>query len=288
MRPTQIPGILLACGLALGLPASASVIYNNLTPNNQIAVASRSNGTGAFEIETADDFVLSDLTRIDSATFTGLVVPGLAGTPSIAQVVGEIYRVFPLDSDTVRMSHVPTRANSPSDTAFDSRDSAASQLTFVSSLLSQTFTASNSVQPGGIHPSPNQTTLGNGAITGQEVQITVNFLTPLILPAGHYFFIPQVAMTNNGNFYWLSASRPITGAGTTPINPDLQAWTRDQFLDPDWLRVGTDIVGGATPPTFNLAFALDGTAVPEPSPAQMLLCGLALAVLGTVRLRRTH
>lgn len=27
---------------------------------------------------------------------------------------------------------------------------------------------------------------------------------------------------------------------------------------PDWLRVGTDIVGGATPPTFNAAFSLSG------------------------------
>jgi hypothetical protein len=56
--------------------------------------------------------------------------------------------------------------------------------------------------------------------------------------------------------------------------PDLQAWTRDAMLDPDWLRVGTDIVGGATPPTFNLAFSLQGvSAVPEPSTWAMLLLG---------------
>jgi hypothetical protein len=53
-----------------------------------------------------------------------------------------------------------------------------------------------------------------------------------------------VTLANGAQFYWLSASRPISGAGTTPFNPDLQAWTRDANLDPDWLRVGTDIVGG--------------------------------------------
>ena len=69
-----------------------------------------------------------------------------------------------------------------------------------------------------------------------------------------------------------SASRIAFPAGVT----DLQAWTRDAALDPDWSRVGTDIVGGTTPPTFNLAFSLDGTATPEPGAAIMGLTGLAL------------
>jgi hypothetical protein len=56
----------------------------------------------------------------------------------------------------------------------------------------------------------------------------------------------------------------------------LQAWTRDGNLDPDWLRVGTDIVGGATPPTFNAAFSLSGTSVPEPSSVALVIGGLAL------------
>ena len=47
---------------------------------------------------------------------------------------------------------------------------------------------------------------------------------------------------------------------------DLQSWTRDAMLDPDWLRVGSDIVGPtpATGPTFNAAFSLDGVTVPGP------------------------
>lgn len=111
------------------------------------------------------------------------------------------------------------------------------------------------------------------------MQFDISFLTPVDLPSGHYFFVPQVMLSNGGEFYWLSASRPISGAGTTPFAPDLQAWTRDAALDPDWLRVGTDIVGGASAPTFNAAFSLDGTAVPEPSSFLLLSGGLALLVL---------
>ena len=51
----------------------------------------------------------------------------------------------------------------------------------------------------------------------------------------------------------LSAARPIVPPGT-PFPPgvtDLQSWIRNSDLDPDWLRIGTDIVGGTT---FNAAF----------------------------------
>jgi PEP-CTERM motif len=61
--------------------------------------------------------------------------------------------------------------------------------------------------------------------------------------------------------------------------PDLQSWTRDAALEPDWLRVGTDIVGppptGGAAPTFNAAFSLSGAAVPEPSTWAMMLLGFA-------------
>ncbi|MBZ5675762.1 MAG: PEP-CTERM sorting domain-containing protein [Acidobacteriia bacterium] len=273
---------LLALGMMLVPSARASVIYNNLTPTNLMAMASRpDSGGGVFEIESADDFVLGSPASIFSASFTGLIVPAPQGSPtSVSQVVVEIYRVFPLDSDTVRTPNVPTRANSPSDVAFDSRDSAASGLSFSTSTLNVNFTALNSVQPGGIHPAPNQATLGNGPVTGQEVRFDVSFATPFDLQDGHYFFIPQVLLSNGGQFYWLSASRPISGAGTTPFSPDLQAWTRDADLDPDWLRVGTDIVGpaanGNPAPTFNAAFSLEGTVVPEPSSIVLMIGGLAL------------
>lgn len=275
-----------ACLIALGLggmlaaPAFGATIYNNLTATNLVAVATRPASAGAFEIETGDDFFLGSQTIINTASFVGLIVPGASGIPSISEVVAEIYRVFPLDSDTTRTSHVPTRVNSPSDDALASRDSAASELTFTTSVLSANFTALNSVQPGGIHASPSQTTLGNGPLTGQEVQIDLTLTSPFNLPADHLFFVPQVALSNGAQFYWLSASRPISGAGTTPFPAgvtDLQAWTRDSGLDPDWLRVGTDIVGGTT---FNTAFSLQGSAVPEPSTYPVVFAGLLLIGAG--------
>ena len=290
--------------MLVGTPAFADVIYNNLTPNNLMATATRPD-TAPFEIEAGDDFFLATGARINSASFVGLSVPGTGGMPAISQVVVEIYRVFPNDSNVGRTSgpptfstpQVPTRVNSPSDVAFDSRDSAASgQLTFTSSVLSPTFTALNSVQPGGIHPLPNVATGGNGPLTGQEVRINVSFATPFDLPPDHYFFVPQVLLTNGGQFYWLSASRPISGAGTTPFPvgvTDLQAWTRDTIsqnnLAPDWLRVGTDIVdsiGVSIAPTFNAAFSLDGT-VPEPSTVVLVGSGLVGFAVHIARRRRT-
>ena len=286
----------LGLGSLLAASAIGATIYNNLTPNNMIAVAARPD-TAPFEIEAGDDFFLGSETRITGASFDGLLVPGPSGLlPTISQVVVEIYRVFPADSNVGRTTgpptfstpEVPTRVNSPSDVAFDSRNSVGSGLSFLSTVLSATFTANNSVKPGGIHPMPGQTTGGNGPVTGQEVQIDVTFSTPFDLPGNHYFFVPQVLLSNGGDFFWLSASRPISGPGTTPFPPgenDLQAWTRDAALDPDWLRVGTDIVGGATPPTFNTAFSLAGTEVPEPSAAILVLTGVPLIGLGWRRRR---
>jgi len=282
MRHATISVAAIIFGALLALPLAGDTIYNNLTPNNQMAIASRPDAPGAFEIETGDDFLLKSQTIVKDASFVGLLVPTPGARVAITGVTVEMYRGFPNDSDTGRTANVPTRANSPSDVAFDSRDS-ASGLTFSDAVLAGAFTALNSVQPGGIHPKPLQNTNGNGPLTGVELQFDVTFTTPFDLPADHYFFVPQVAVTG-GQFYWLSASRPISGAGTTPFAPDLQVWTRDANLDPDWLRVGTDIVGGQTPPTFNAAFSLDGTAVPEPGTILLAVAGLAL--IGAKRFRR--
>ena len=175
--------------------------------------------------------------------------------------------------------------NSRSDVEFDDRDTASGNLSPSTTDLGP-FTANNSVQPGGINPKPNQTTLGDGPVTGEEVEFDVDFTTPFSLPPDHYFLVPQVEITTaDGEFLRLSAPRPIVPPGTPfPAGfTDLQSWTRDEFLDPDWLRVGTDIVGGSPAPTFNATFSLTGTV---PEPASWSLLGAALVGLGLIQLRR--
>lgn len=257
----------------VALSASAApFFFSTGVPDGLIATASRPDSGGKIEIESADDFILTSSTTITSATFTGLVPSGA----NIADVVVEIYRVFPKDSDTVRLPNVPTRTNSPSDVAFDSRDSGAGGLSFSTSVLNASFTAANSVL-NGINPKPFQQTGGEGPVTGQEVLFSVTFLLPFSLGPDHYFFIPQVAL-DNGDFLWLSAPKPIV-AGSGPFVPDLQSWIRNANLDPDWLRIGTDIAGppaqGAAP-TFNAAFTLAGQV---PEPATILLIAIGLGIL---------
>ena len=276
--------------IALGLVAvtttagAQTVLYNNDTPTNTMAMASRPD-VGATEIEAADDFVLTAPSLLTSATFQGLLT-GNMSVADIGEVRVEIYRVFPLDSDvgrtsgppTFSTSQVPTRVNSPSDVALLDRDTASGNLAVTTADLGS-FVASNSVTPGGIHPIAGQTTGGNGSASGEQVTFNVDFTTPFTLAPGHYFFVPQVQSTTSaGEFLWLSAPKPIAPPGT-PFLPDLQSWTRDQFLDPDWLRVGTDIVGAGT---FNAAFSLTGFV---PEPASVALIGIALAGLALTRRR---
>ena len=240
-------------------------------------------GTGSrppsvgIEIESADDFILNSATQIDSATFTGLVTPGLPS--GIPEVRVEIYRVFPKDSVNPPSGNVPTRTNSPSDVKVDGRDTVAGNLSFSTTVLNPHFTVQNTVL-NGIHPVPNQTTGGEGAATGVEVQFNVMFTSPLTLPADHYFFVPQVGFAG-GDFLWLSAPTPIVAPGT-PFSPDLQEWIRNADLAPDWLRVGTDIVGGTT---FNATFSLTGETVPEPSTVLLMLSGLSLLAWRGTRAR---
>lgn len=249
---------------------AATFTFSSGNPDGKMAMATRPASSGKAEIEAADDFALTSETAITHATFTGLVPS--AGSVQLVNL--EIYKIFPAESNTSRTIRVPTRVNSPSDVDFLSEDSSKSGgVTFTVRLLSSSFTAANSVL-NGIHPLPNQTTGGDGAVTGQEVVISATLNKPFVLAPGHYFFVPQVQVSGpvSANFYWLSAPHPVTAPGTPfPAGtPDLQAWIRNSALQPDWLRVGTDIVGGATPPVFNAAFTLNNAPLPIKSSAESL------------------
>jgi hypothetical protein len=250
----------------------SSFSFSTGVPDGRIATISEPGNAhnGNVEYESADDFVLTAETKLRSASFTGLLSGG-AKLKDVKNVVVEIYRVFPNDSNvgrtsgppTFRTSQVPTRVNSPGDNALTTRDSGHRQLTFKTHVLSQSFTALASVS------SVDKISLrsaGNGAVTGKEVEFDVTFGKHAIdLPAGHYFFVPQVGLAKKAaagaHFLWLSAPRPIVPPGTVfpPGNTDLQSWMRDNPpLAPDWLRIGADIIGGTT---FNATFKVSGRTV---------------------------
>jgi hypothetical protein len=237
----------------------AAFSFTTGKPDGLVGTVSEPSDThnGNVEFETGDDFILAKETHITSATFTGLLSGG-AAAKDVSNIVVEIYRVFPLDSNTNRTPGVPTRTNSPSDVAFASRNSAAQELTFKASVVKKKFTASASVfNAASIAVSSG----GDGQVTGQEVQFTVKFKNnPFDLPADHYFFIPQVGLKDTAaagaHFLWLSAAKPIVKPGK-PFTGDLQSWMRDDPpLAPDWLRVGTDIIAAGK--TYNAAFSLKG------------------------------
>jgi hypothetical protein len=128
-------------------------------------------------------------------------------------------------------------------------------------VLNAGFSLDNTVV-NGINKLPNTvTTNGEGPATGEEVEVTITFTSPIVLPQGHYFLRPEVLVTG-GDFLYVSAPRPILSPGNTFVG-DLQAWIRNANLAPDWLRIGTDIIGGAPPPTFNMTFSLAGETLPE-------------------------
>ena len=283
LRPTSLAFAAALCAFTMAASPAAraapatAFTFSTGSPDGKLASGSRPSSAGKLEIESADDFVLASQTRISSASFTGLLTAG-----SIGPIVLEIYRVFPFDSNDPASGKVPTRVNSPSDVAFKSRSSGASELTFTTTVLNASFTASNSVL-NGINPKPNQTTLGEGAVTGQEVRFDITLSSAFDLPAGHYFFIPQVEVSG-GEFLWLSSPKPISG-GTGPFLPDLQSWIRNENLAPDWQRLGTDIT---TQGPFNASFSLAGSVALVPEPATSGLMLLGLAAVGAAARRRAQ
>ncbi len=257
----------------------ATFTFSTGDPDGKIGTASRQASAGKLETETADDFILSQPTAITHASFVGLIPAG-SQLSNVSNVEVEFYHVFPGESANPPSGNVPTRVNSPGDVEIASatRDGVAGDLSFTVSALNQNFAVLNSIV-NGIHKSPNQNTGGEGPVSGEEVRIDVDFTTPVVLPADHYFFRPEVLLAN-GDFLFLSAAKPIVG-GTGSFLGDLQSWTRNTDLKPDWLRIGTDITGQGP---FNASFALSGQVVPEPSTVSLLALG-GLGLLSVARLR---
>jgi hypothetical protein len=280
-------GIALALTACLATPLwAAPFFFATGIPNGLLGALSQRPSPGRIETETADDFFLQETTVITQATIFGLIPVGMP-LESIRNVEVEVYHIFPEDSDVARTSgpptfstpKVPTRLNSPADVEIDTatRERTAGTLATSAQILSANFMVSNTVVN-----KISVKTGGEGPRSGEEVKITITFTTPIILPAGHYFFRPEVLLTS-GDFLYLSGPRPIVSPAGTPFPTgvtDLQAWIRNSNLAPDWLRIGTDIIDGATPPTFNMAFSLSGETIPEAgTPGQPNCRGQSISAL---------
>lgn len=277
MRNRPLTALVAAAAAAAGSPAAAAQFsFSTGNPDGLIATVA-GQGPGGVETETADDFVLGRNTRLVGGSFTGLIPLGLS-LAAASSVKIEFYRVFPGDSANPSSGRVPTRINSPADVDFIERDSSAGDVSYTTSLLNAGFTAANSVISG-INPSLAPFTGGEGPVSGQEVRFDFSFSAPLTIAAGHFFFVPQVTLSD-GSFLWLSAAKPTAAPGT-PFLGDLQSWIRNEALQPDWLRVGTDITHQGP---FNAVFTLDGATVPEPASWALMIGGFLL-VGGTMRRR---
>jgi hypothetical protein len=265
LDPASILAVCLSLSALLLLSPQASAAdfsFSTGSPDGRIGTLSRPASAG-LQTETADDFILNECVLINEATFTGLLPMG-AQLSSITDVEVEIYHVFPADSDTTRTPGVPTRQNSPSDVEIDdaTRDSLDGSLTADPMMLSPNFAVSNSVVNGINGANPFTPPGGEGSVTGVEVTITVTFDPPILLPADHYFFRPEVG-SSSGNFLWLSAPGPPLFTG------DLQSWIRNDNLFPDWLRIGTDITHQGP---FNASFSLSGVTGAESIIDELVPC----------------
>src|SRR5262249_6377329 len=208
----------VTAGVWLATPAWADpFFFSTGGPDGLLGALCQPADCAHLETETADDLILTETTSIAQATITGLIPSGTS-LANISNVEIEVYHRFPEDSDVGRTSgppmfttaRVPTRFNSPSDVEIDdaTRDGGLGTLEFTTSLLNPRFSVANTVVKD-----INRQTLGEGPATGEEVETTTPFPPPILLPADHYFFRPEVQV-DGGEFLYLSAPKPILAPGT--------------------------------------------------------------------------
>ena len=185
-------------GLALGILVSTSLwsadfSFTTGNPDGLMGAASRRASPGKLETETADDFTLDQTTVIRRATIVGLVPSGTQ-PQDVKEVEVEVYHVFPLDSALPPSGKVPSRANSPSDVEIGTATRAGNSgtLTFSTNVLNSNFGVGNTVV--NIIKIATAPPGGEGSTAGEQVGITITFSSPILLPAGHYFFRPEVVL----------------------------------------------------------------------------------------------
>ncbi|WP_446810397.1 hypothetical protein ACH50O_02055 [Methylomonas sp. 2BW1-5-20] len=94
MQTKLIPILAISTLFAANSHANAFSLSTG-DPDFKIATGSRLGSTDKIEIESADDFVLTQHTQLNHATFTGLLAG--ATLSDVANVNVEIYRVFGKD-----------------------------------------------------------------------------------------------------------------------------------------------------------------------------------------------
>src|SRR5262249_60638772 len=100
MNRRSVYASIVGVGLSLliaGAVRAGTFAFSTGNPDGKMGMLVRPSGTGSLETETGDDFILSSQTSITSVSFTGLLTDN-ATIGNIDQVVLEIYRVFPKDS----------------------------------------------------------------------------------------------------------------------------------------------------------------------------------------------
>src|SRR6266480_5994622 len=146
----------------VGPVVAAPFFFSTGNPDGLMGTLSRRPGPGRVETETADDFILSNQTLINHATFVGLLPTGTL-LSSVSDVEIEFYHVFPADSANPPSGNVPTRVNSPGDVEIGAatRGTLGCTLSFTTTGLNPSFSVATTVVTG-IHPRPNPFTGGEG------------------------------------------------------------------------------------------------------------------------------